>query len=151
MSKILFLDIDGVLNSFDWMWSHRGADMDQYGHSFDPRCVRWLEHIIEVTGCKIVISSSWRHAGISTMCKMWIVRKLPGPIWGQTGKERMQRGDEVQSWLDINKDLITSYCIVDDENDFSEDQQQFFVHTNGELGLTRETALKAIKILDNES
>lgn len=51
--KILFLDIDGVLNSFDnmiasgnvWQLNNQIKSRDQFGMLFDNRCVNWLTYI----------------------------------------------------------------------------------------------------------
>jgi len=51
--KIIFLDIDGVLNGHEWC--HTGE-----GPRIDSQCARYLEIIVERTGAKIVLISSWR-------------------------------------------------------------------------------------------
>ena len=63
-SKVLFLDIDGVLNSdnffsskyHDWLKLSRG----EHGTLHDPRACVLLGKIKKITNCKIVMSSSWR-------------------------------------------------------------------------------------------
>ena len=63
-SKVLFLDIDGVLNSdnffsskyHDWLKLSRG----EHGVMHDPRACVLLGKIKKITNCKIVMSSSWR-------------------------------------------------------------------------------------------
>ena len=61
MKKIIFLDIDGVLNSGRWFAKTGGEpDADGYGVSFDPAAVDCLGRIISETGAEIVISSSWK-------------------------------------------------------------------------------------------
>lgn len=66
MIKILFLDIDGVLNTKYWYSQmDRNAPKDQYGYGFDPTSVANLAQIIEKTGAEIVISSSWKELGLS--------------------------------------------------------------------------------------
>jgi len=60
---IIFLDIDGVLNSGAWFDENPGALGDfPVGH-LDPAAVARLERILTTTGARIVISSSWRHGG----------------------------------------------------------------------------------------
>ena len=64
MSFTIFLDIDGVLNHEDWYVNHIGKYRDSFKEwweeCFDPECVKRVKHILEETGAKIVISSSWR-------------------------------------------------------------------------------------------
>ena len=81
MKKIIFLDVDGVLNSsrsckrFHKKYQAKGNFFNGYGGFFkehepatkrnvlwDPNCVDYLMTIIEKTGAEIVISSTWRHS-----------------------------------------------------------------------------------------
>lgn len=65
---VLFLDLDGVCNSTRFMverakagtWD--SADPKDWTNMLDPVAVALLNKVVEATGCKIVISSSWRHA-----------------------------------------------------------------------------------------
>lgn len=65
--KIIFLDFDGVLNSEVWMKSRfdiiDNNDIDsQYPfYEIDPNAIKNLNRIIEETGAKVVVSSTWRH------------------------------------------------------------------------------------------
>lgn len=53
--KVIFLDVDGVLNS------DRTARRTQSGYTFvDNRQMKNLKHIINMTGAKVVLSSDWR-------------------------------------------------------------------------------------------
>lgn len=64
--KIIFLDIDGVLNSEDW-YRKRHEEAPQHEQSaqypfyeFDPELVSNLNLIIQKTEAKVVVSSTWR-------------------------------------------------------------------------------------------
>lgn len=64
--KVIFLDIDGVLNHEMW-YKRRFQEMDMNSetsrhpyYEFDPQSVAELNRIIDLTGAKIVISSTWR-------------------------------------------------------------------------------------------
>jgi hypothetical protein len=58
IQRVLFLDIDGVLNSEEWMRAGHMKDIDR--DAFSPELCARLERVIQATGCDIVISSSWR-------------------------------------------------------------------------------------------
>lgn len=65
--KVIFLDIDGVLNSQCWYQKRMDIDKlatdidSQYPmYEFDPEAVLRLNSIIEKTDAKVVISSTWR-------------------------------------------------------------------------------------------
>lgn len=89
-NKYLFLDFDGVLNSNK---NYRTLQMlgvptrDEYGTTFDSKCVECLRDIIDTIEIKIVITSSWRFIyDMNMLCGMWRVRELPGYIWHDSYK-----------------------------------------------------------------
>lgn len=72
MRKIIFLDIDGVLNTKYWYnQMSRSTPKDKYGYAFDPNAVANLKRIIDETGADIVISSSWKSLGLTELENMW--------------------------------------------------------------------------------
>ncbi|MBQ1668773.1 MAG: hypothetical protein II063_12445 [Prevotella sp.] len=116
MKKIIFLDIDGVLNTQLWYTQmDRNTTIDKYGYAFDPNAVANLKRIVEETGADIVISSSWKCMGLTQMEDMWNDRNLPGRIVGITPNsvsdelllhadiDSMElfhiRGEEIKEWL----------------------------------------------------
>lgn len=157
MSKYLFLDIDGVLNVIP-------QGRDEFGSKFHQHFEYNLAWIIRETGCKIVISSSWRHSGLNEMQRMWEQRSLPGEVvditpnltYGSGKITSMPRGMEIKAWLDEN--YHDAYAILDDDNDMLEEQLSHFVCTSGNnhhadcidagYGLTKECAQKVIEILN---
>lgn len=161
MEKIIFLDIDGVLNVIGMHCGPR----DEFGSQFHSHLVDNLKYIIDQTGASIVISSSWRHSGLSEMKLMWEMRDLPGevieitPFAREVGQpkygEKMCRGEEIQYWLDRTPGV--HYVIIDDDNDMLESQKSNFVrtadnwkhagHVEG-YGLTLECAQRAVAILN---
>jgi len=161
--KTIFLDIDGVLN-VDY------ADRDQFGHIFRDEYVQNLKEIIEKTGAKIVISSSWKDKGIERMLDLWKERNLPGEISDVTPDcvdvceatnivyyDQVKRGHEIKLWLDRHPE-VTQYVILDDIQDFLDEQQDYFVNCStgepvkpwklGIPGLKEECKIKAINILN---
>ena len=62
--KIIFLDFDGVMDTayYDHVLAKEGKPgNDKYGTIFDLYCVQNLKRIIDETGAKIVVSSSWKY------------------------------------------------------------------------------------------
>ena len=160
-NKIIFLDIDGVLNVIP-------QGRDKYGGIFHQHFVDNLRRIIDETGAKIVISSSWRSDGIETMRNMWKDRNLPGEVVDVTPhlrsklweKEDLGRGDEIQWWLDRHPE-ITGYVIVDDDYfDILPHQLPNLVRTSGNehhpdcidigYGLTNECTANVIQVLNGK-
>lgn len=70
LSKIIFLDFDGVLNT---EYHQRQLQFegkiwqDRHGASFDPEAVKQLQAIVDKTHADIVIESSWKYLGLEAM------------------------------------------------------------------------------------
>ena len=165
MRKVIFLDIDGVLNTARW---HSKADrnnlQDEYGYTFDPIAVANLAKIITETGADIVISSTWKCMGLSEMLDMWNDRGLPGKIIDSTPNSVSDemlltvnldeiemthiRGCEVKEWLDTKGKKVSHYAILDDMDNFLPEQKDHFVLINPEVGITEEDVRKVINIFN---
>lgn len=163
MDKIIFLDIDGVLNVIP-------ESFDEFGSVFHKEFEENLKWIISETNAKIVISSSWRTSGLEIMKEMWKKRGLAGEIIGRTPTdyelfmkglckedEYVPRGEEIQHY--INDNNIKKYCIIDDDDSMLLSQLKYFVKTSDNqdhpdcidigYGLTKKCSEKVIKILNS--
>lgn len=161
--KVIFLDIDGVLNVIN-------QERDKYGSLFHKHLEDNLRYIINETGAKIVISSTWRYSGLGFMQAMWKDRSLPGDVIDITPDcsqlveygnfkyyDAVERGHEIQDWLDSHPN-VSNYVIIDDDNDMLKTQQDNFVRCANNkthedcidigYGLTKKCAIKAIEILN---
>lgn len=166
MSKIIFLDIDGVLNTerqHDRCVEAGLAYVDNFGYAFDPVSVANLKRIVDETGADIVISSSWKFWGLSTMQKLWTSRELPGKIIDVTPNNVSDemllsvdldlmdmpagKGSEIKEWLSTNGSRVTDYAILDDLPDMLPEQQSHFVQTDPRVGITKADADRVITIL----
>jgi hypothetical protein len=166
MKKIIFLDIDGVLNVYG---SPYCGTRDEFGDCFHKHFVDNLKFVIDNTGAEIVISSTWRMSGLSVMQQMWEMRDLPGKVIDITPDcvqlvdegisefyDKVERGNEIQYWLDRNH--CDAYVIFDDDNDMLSIQRENFVRTANNkdhpdcvdvgYGLTRICAERAVAILN---
>ena len=167
MRKVVFLDIDGVLNTKWWYTQmDRNTPKDKYGYAFDPNAVDNLKKIIDETGADIVISSSWKSFGISELEDMWQDRGLPGKLIGITPNtvsdemllnadlDHMElfsiRGAEIKEWLARHGKHVSHYAIIDDMDNMLTEQRLHFVKTDPEIGITVEDAEKAIMILNQQ-
>lgn len=164
--RVIFLDCDGVLNSHQFFHSaEQRQDAAEGGLSFgesqlDPAALALLDRIVEQTGAVIVISSSWRHIwkwqDIARMFEKRGMENWDFVIDQTPTSQNDNRGDEVQSWLDMGRERqvvddnfepVTSFVIIDDTDEFSSTQRQSFVKTNSQVGLTQADAQRAIQIL----
>jgi len=143
---ILILDIDGVLNTRE--------DLLQEVE-ITKVCMDELERIVETTGCKIVISSSWRCLGKKHIVRMFnhalgrvgsAVRAIVGMTPNRL-KNSDLRGDEIQAWLDQNPN-VGKIVILDDDVDMGH-LIPHLVRTDPAVGLTPEIADEVISRFQN--
>ena len=147
--KVIFLDIDGVLNSDDYFLQRHDDDrLNPHGYplsEFDPYPVKLLNNLTDLTGAKIVLSSDWRKdASLQQLKNLFEKVGITGELIGKTPILRNNRlygetirGDEVSKWLADTHYKVESYIIIDDNNDFGMDQQKQFIKTNGITGFTK--------------
>lgn len=160
MQKLIFLDIDGVLNVFSsiyleendiWVCPETGdAELPLlYGDQpLNSRCLKNLQTLVDNTRADIVISSSWRILyPVSSLSKMFKEAGLKINIIGQTRNlPNCIRGEEVRAYLDnINH---KNYVILDDSTDFYNWQKPYFVNTDPGFGLSEMDVTKATEILN---
>ena len=164
MRKVLFLDIDGVLNP-KWWVSKKPSD--KYGVIFETNAVANLEEIIAETGADIVISSTWKNMGLSVMQSMWKDRNLPGKVIDITPDYMSDeillnadindidldcldiRGYEIKGWLTLHGIDVSNYVIIDDMDDILSEQLSHFILTNPEVGIKKKKKKRAIWLLNN--
>lgn len=164
--NIIFLDIDGVLNSMDYMnalqfdaalakglYNINAQDShsiirDKYGYHFDPRCVSYLQSIYNATRCDFVISSTWNQAGLATIQQMWIDRNLPGKVINII--DCHDRANAILRWLHEHDYVIVEHCwcTIDDEtvfDDIDAQFQKFQIKPNTRYGISLQDMLNVIR------
>ncbi len=145
--KVIFLDFDGVI-TIPPKW-YLKADK-----------IKWVKKIVDETGAKIVVSSSWRMDSVEETIDKMIGRPKRCPrnkmlywlidnLYDVTHTYKGLRGQEIKDWLNERND-IENYVIIDDDGDFLDEQLYHFVQTNYEDGITETEAIRAIKVLNKQ-
>ena len=173
MAKYIFLDFDGVLNTENYQKELKQSGSiatDRYGFLFDPAAVANLKTIIDVTGAKVCVTSSWAiEIGAKRLPEFWKARQMPGTLAGTTAGIPVAmdaffdmedfdpyklleggvgaRGSEIKAYLEKKGAVCSPYVILDDTADFCKEQQSHFIQVNPQTGITEEDVNKAIKIL----
>lgn len=159
-NKIIFLDVDGVLNSQSYLLGWK--ENYNFEHEIDEECVKNLKTIVDKTGADIVLSSSWRRLKDDHELAIHlntILDKYGLHISGKTPSIHGNRPEEIKVWLDnyISKgNRIKSFVILDDE--FYDEYKKYglennvvktsFYEENG--GLRMEHVEKAVCILERK-
>lgn len=163
MTKYIFIDIDGVLNS-EHTWD------DKISNCINDQYLKNLRTIVEETNAKLVLSSSWRvyfgeyakePRNIFAIHLVTALSKHNLKLHDMTpfvkGQFSNERGLEIKTYMDQNN--ITDYVVIDDE-EFSDFKKHLdmsrFIQTNfgdetttiENEGLNKKIAEKAIKILN---
>jgi hypothetical protein len=169
--RVLFLDIDGVLNSAEYMRDRRTRRRPT-PHPIDATTVPRLNSITDRTGAAIVVSSTWRLApegnyatptdrmrdilsthgvtGDVIGCTPYLIHNVgDGPMVVQRA-----RGDEIQAWMDcwesfgveLNEDIVESFAILDDGSDMAH-LRPWLVQTTWDRGLQDEHVERAVSLL----
>ncbi len=160
--KIIFLDIDGVLNSDLWYRSQQAEvrKSNVLELHLDPRAIQLLNKVILETGAKVVLSSTWRkHYLLETIQSIFESMGFIGEIISKTPDlvrldENFIRGNEILKWCKDNELLLnckyyqyTEYVILDDKNDVLFWHKNNFIQLDRYSGITPTKASEAIKLL----
>lgn len=163
--KAIFLDIDGVLNSFmepldvampHHEWNPKTLNAFGIKLTIYPEMVARLNKITDATGAWIILSSSWRIGYLADWGDVVIALHnagVKGFILGRTphGAEFKTRGAEIEAWFDQNpNEKIETFVVLDDSGK-KESLTDNWVQTDHTKGLQDEDVDKAIEILNSES
>lgn len=157
--KVLFLDVDGVLNS-----NQRRLEID--GEYLDEEKVELLSKIVRQTEAKVVLHSGWRFwfseslepetreaVNLASLLAKYgnrICDKTPDFSTEQirkTKKFSLVKADEILSWLE-NHNGVENYIVLDDLGLHNEGLAQRQIRTDSVNGLTEKDAARAVQMLN---
>jgi hypothetical protein len=163
MNKIVFLDIDGVLNSISWNNKHQNEI--RKGELISEEKVKLLARLVKRTGAKIILHSGWRFwfdDDIKPLRKeavklvkllkeesVYIAGKTPDLTTEEirkTKKFSIVKADEIFLWLRMNTD-IENWVVLDDIDLKHKNIKEHQILINPNLGLTQKDIGDAEKIL----
>lgn len=161
MRKIIFLDVDGVLNSIEN--TIRVVDklrrkkmpirsLSIYYVPFRRTCLKNLARIVRRTGAKVVVTSTWRTDKEHMAVLKARLAEYGVPVYDCT-RRFGDRGAEIKEWLSEKRDISgVRYVVLDDEiNDIvGYIGKAGVIQVNGECGLSFWDSLKAIDYLKGE-
>jgi hypothetical protein len=144
---LLFIDFDGCLNT---------PRLARQG-MLDPRLVTKLNRVVEATGCKIVLSTTWRLLDGLEGCKAKLaecgLQDADSVIVGETEDlwEEDDRSLEIADYLDRQTEPVVTFCVIDDDrslfiSDISVIEHTVFTDRN--VGLSEANIQDVIRILN---
>lgn len=163
MSKVIFLDIDGVLNSNSWNRSHQNQ-IDE-GTLVDKEKMRLLGKLVKDTNAKIILHSGWKFwfdAHLNPMRKeaenlVKLLRQEELEIDGVTPdfstqeikrskKFSLVKATEILAWLEQHRE-VDSWIVIDDLDLHNPEIERHQLRTDPEAGLTAEDVYQARAML----
>ena len=162
MNRIVFLDIDGVLNNYNYFIEiseitniyNRLLDNNKFDLDLklarkilelDFMKIELLKELQQETNVKYVITSAWRLLSTYPLIEDYLVNRGLYVI-GTTEFIDGKRGLEIRDYLENNS--VDKFIIIDDErhNDFKE-LNNYLIKTNFYEGLQEEHIKEAVKLL----
>ena len=156
--KVIFLDIDGVLNSEEFLKNNQNECIDRNNVSI-------LKNVIDETGAVIVMSSGWRlwfddnmmpEDGYSR-CLYDILCEFDIKLFGKTPdfstdeirtKKTFShvKAKEIIAWLSEHEEA-NKYVVLDDLDLKNEEINSHLVRTNAQVGITEDDAMRVIDMI----
>lgn len=139
MEKVIFLDIDGVLNC------NNTPNSKHFPYIADERLVRRFRSVLEASGASAVLSSTWRFYPAGLFSARYYHIPFEEVLPDLTGRPR---SEEIGAWLSSHPQT-QRYAVLDDEDDELDGLPLF--QPNSREGLTDEIAVALVRYLNGES
>lgn len=167
VSNIIFLDIDGVLNSNFWNENHQKEISD--GTLIDAEKIGLLASLVHKTDAEIILHSGWRFWFDSQLKPLRreaerlveMLAKEGLEIAGttpdltteeirKTKKFSLVKAEEILTWLKSHRD-VRGWVVLDDLDLHNALIERHQVKTNPMAGLTPEETVMAEEILERKN
>lgn len=110
--KVIFLDVDGVLNSDEYIDKIKKVNVNTIKRKVSVNKISLLKKAVDATGARVVLTSSWRYRRDGNLLKSLLSKY--GIHADSTPFFDNKRGLEIKKYLS-NNPLIDRYVILDDE------------------------------------
>lgn len=159
MKRIIFLDIDGVLNSNFWNESHQREISD--GTLIDESKIDILCKLVEDTDAQIILHSGWKYwfdSDLKPLRKeaenlrallekegLTIAGVTPDHATEEIRKSKkfsLVKAGEILAWLEQHND-VNAWVVLDDLDLHNAEIEKHQIRTDQSVGLTDEDVEKA--------
>lgn len=164
MKKVIFLDIDGVLNSNFWNEHHQKEISD--GILIDVEKIKILCQLIQNTKAKIVLHSGWKFwfdsdlrplrmeaERLKTLLEregLFICEITPDHSTDEIRKTKKYstiKAGEILDWLSGHKE-VKNWVVIEDLDLHNEEVARHQIKTDASVGLTMEDIQEAERMLN---
>lgn len=160
-NSILFLDIDGVLNSEDYASLYTEKEWDNltyFERHLDDKAIQLINYICDSTKAQVIISSTWRYGrSVEQLQDILNSRGATFKIIDKTPEYDIRyRGYEIDAWISKNRSKdkngnyfkFTNYVIIDDDiEDMLLKQKDNVFKINRWTGITKNDADRIVDFL----
>ena len=155
MKKVIFLDVDGVLNIYSESYKTNSVDNDNKFPELITRMeyhlVKRLEFIIDMTDAEIVLISGWDLKSTKRVLKQNNFKHL------DKLKEKLNSNDRILGILNyVKQNKIDKFIVLDDETDFErvlelvpKEFKNSWIEIDFSEGLTNKISLYVFKLLND--
>lgn len=166
MRKIVFLDIDGVLNSNFWNENHQREISD--GALIDDSKIELLCKLIKDAGAGIILHSGWKYwfdsdlkplrreaenlKNLLEKAGLTIVGTTPDHATEEIRKRKkfsLVKADEILAWLKQHEE-VEKWVVLDDLDLHNTETERHQVRIDQSIGLTAEDVERAERILQSD-
>jgi Swiss Army Knife RNA repair-like protein len=113
--KIVFLDIDGVLNC------KQTRNPRKFPFILDATLLRRLNHLLEITGAEVVLASNWRYDPVGLLAAKYFRVPFMDTTPDLPGQPRCT---PILEWLRHHSE-VDRFIVIDDEDDELDDLPLF--------------------------
>lgn len=110
--KVIFLDVDGVLNSDKYLDKTQELNVKGIEKEIDINKIKLLKRAVEETDARAVLSSCWRNVKKGQELKQLLASYAI--VVDSTPFMQNERGREIKKYLEDHKE-IEDFVILDDE------------------------------------
>lgn len=149
LETIVFLDVDGVLNDAQPV-TKMPTGASEWLQLLDEERVALLNDIVDATGARVVLSSSWRQVhALDEMQELLEAAGFRGELLDATPEIAKARGEQIEAWLDDHGAEVERYVALDDSAFMNPIPNDNKVKTSGRRGgLTQGERDEAIRKLE---
>ncbi|WP_091872351.1 HAD domain-containing protein [Butyrivibrio sp. INlla16] len=162
MKNVIFLDVDGVLNSKFWDDGHQREISE--GKYVDIDAVKLFSKLVKGTDAKVILHSGWRfwfdddmkpkrseaEFFVNVMAKEGVIISGVTPDLTteeirKTKRFSLVKADEILQWLKENS--ADNWLVIDDLDLHNNEIERHQAMPDAEVGLTESDVEKAYKVL----